>query len=602
MKYIIIFALIAFSAEICSAADNEYSSTIQSVKVYQNQALVTRSTLVKLKRGDNQVVMTGLPKTLHDWSIKSSLPKDYDGKIMSVKIEQKMLVERFQKKVQDIEDKLKKLRRKDQEYIDELASLNTQEKFVNSILSFTETNISKELATRIPQVKVWEDTLSYCSHKNNSIVTTRRRIETAREDLGKEIQKWEFELAQIAGQSYYSNYQVLNKAQVKNRSGMEIQQYAESNTYYAQQVEYLKKPAAGTDIEKHIILYMFSARDVETTIEFSYLIPNTRWDMTYDVRADRENGKLSFSIYGSIFQKTGEDWENIKLLLSTGAPSNALLSPYFAPWYLSIYSPSYGAAESGLADLKKEEKFARKAAPAISPREIKDSMPEEIPLTQITEKGAYIELELPLKQSISSTNSSQKKFIKEYNFVPGKSLEFKFELYSWQSRAAFITAEVTNTSEIPWLTGETQVFLDNEYMGKVTLPYIPTGKKETLVLGMEPRITAQKELIKKYEDAAGVFGGKRRIVYSYQLKVENNTKTETKVLLRDRIPVSQNEKIEVEIKNLSTPFLPAESAEDTDYSQGQRRIVLSMKPNQKTEISYDIVVTFDKDLNISGLE
>ncbi|MFH0976121.1 MAG: DUF4139 domain-containing protein [Spirochaetota bacterium] len=601
MKYIIIFALIILSAEICSAADNEYSSTIQSVKVYQNQALVTRTALVKVKKGDNQIVMTGLPKTLHDWSIKSSLPKDYDGKIMSVKVEQKMLVERFQKKVQDIEDKLKKLRQKDQDYIDDLSSLNTQEKFVKSILSFTETNISKELATRIPQVKVWEDTLSYCSHKNNSIVTTRRRIETAREDLGKEIQKWEFELAQIAGQSYYSNYQVLNKAQVKNRSGMEIQQYAESNAFYAQQVAYLKKPAAGTDIEKRIVLNMFSARDVETKIEFSYLIPNTRWDMAYDVRADRENGKLSLSVYGSIFQKTGEDWENIKLLLSTGAPSNALISPYFAPWYLSIYSPSYGAAES-MSDSIKEEKFARKAAPASPPQKAKDSEPAEIPLTQITEKGAYIELELPLKQNLSSTNSSQKKFIKEYNFVPGKSLEFKFELYSWQSCEAFITAEVTNTSEIPWLTGETQVFLDNEYMGKVTLPYIPAGKKDTLVLGMEPRITAQKELVKKYEDAAGVFGGKRRIVYSYQLKVENNIKTETKVLLRDRIPVSQNEKIEVEIKNLSAPFLPAENAEDTGYSQGQRRIVLTMKPNQKTTISYDIVVTFDKDLHISGLE
>ena len=133
-------------------AQSETSSRIVSVKVYQNQALVEREATVQLSRGENTVTLSGLPQRLYDWSVKSGLPKGFDGRIMSVQVEQKMLVERFQKKVGDIEEKLKELRRKDQGYIDELETLRSQEKFVDSVLGFTVDNASKELQTRIPQI------------------------------------------------------------------------------------------------------------------------------------------------------------------------------------------------------------------------------------------------------------------------------------------------------------------------------------------------------------------------------------------------------------------------------------------------------------------
>ena len=246
-------------------AQSEASSRIVSVKVYQNQALVEREATVQLSRGENTVTLTGLPQSLYDWSVKSGLPKGFDGRIMSVQVEQKMLVERFQKKVGDIEEKLKELRRKDQGYIDELETLQSQEKFVDSVLGFTVDNASKELQTRIPQIKVWDDTLSYCAGKKAWIIERRRKIESGREELGKLIQQKEFELEQIAGRSYYSNYQTLSKVQMKNRANLEVQQYADSNAYYGQQLSILKNPG-GTDIEKRLVLSAFSSRSAAHSV------------------------------------------------------------------------------------------------------------------------------------------------------------------------------------------------------------------------------------------------------------------------------------------------------------------------------------------------
>jgi hypothetical protein len=583
-----------------SAIAQELESKIVSVKVFQNQAVVEREATVKIKRGENTVTLVGFPQEILDWSVKSALPKGLDAKIMTVQVEQKMLVERFQKKVGVIEDKLKELKKKDQLYIDELSSLKSQEKFVDSVLNFTVDNASKELQTRIPQVKVWDDTLAYCSAKKHLIVQRRRETENTREDLGKEIQKWEFELAQIAGQNYYSNFQNISKAQMSKKGALEVQQFGDANAYYGAQISILKNPAVGTDIEKRIILGIFSSRDADAKITFSYMINRTDWDMVYDIRASRDSGKLDLSVYGDVYQKTGEDWNGVKLFLSTGAPSNRPGTPVFNPWYLDIYR----AAPSATTRRDERDRFANAAQKAEAPKqafESEDLAPALIPQTKIAEKGAYIELELPLAQSIQSSDRKQKKFIKEYSFKTGSSLSFSYEVYTWHTRDAFLAARFVNTSEIPLLPGVAQVFIENEYYGLIQMPYMPAGKKETLPLGIEPRIGAEKVLVKKFEDTKGVFGGKTRIVYTYQINVENNMKTDIELTVHDMIPVSQNEKIEVEILNPTVQPAGEEGKDDAKYKQGLRKYPVKLSAGQKKTITYDLAVTYDKDLPVRGL-
>lgn len=597
-KYALGLIFFSFVTYAFGADEDGVESRIVSVKSYQNQSVVTREVTLDLNPGENTVVLGSLPRTLFDWSVKSSLPKNFSGKIVTVSVEQKMMLERFQKKVGQIEEKLKELSRKDQENVDELSSLKTQENFVDSVLKFTNENASKEIQTRIPQVKVWDDTLNYCVAKKKNILERRRQIELTREEIGKEIQKWEFELIQIAGDSYYSNYQMLNNARTKNVQNIMVQQYSDSNVYYSKTKSILKNPTQGTDIEKRIILTVFSSRETKVKIEFSYMIPNTSWSMLYDIRGSKDSGKVDLTVYGDVYQKTGEDWRNVKLVLSTGDPSNNIVKPYFNPWYLNVYEQAdYDRADYAGNSSKK----IMKSAP-LAKEEFQAVQAEAMPETKISEKGTFMEIELPLNQTIASSDKPQKKLIKDYSFSAGKSLSLNYELYLWQKRDSFITAEMTNSTEIPWLPGEAQIFLENEYMGKVNIPYIPSGKKDTVILGSESRISGEKILVKKYEDAKGVFGGKRRIVYSYSIQIENNMKSPSKIIVRDRIPVSLNEKILVEIRNQSLMPLAAESKDDTAYAQGQRRYSLDLAAGEKKIISYEAVVSFDKEYDVTGLE
>jgi hypothetical protein len=134
------------------------------------------------------------------------------------------------------------------------------------------------------------------------------------------------------------------------------------------------------------------------------------------------------------------------------------------------------------------------------------------------------------------------------------------------------------------------------------MPAVAPGMEEEIVLGVEPRIAVKKELVSKYEDTAGLMGGRRRILYRYKLTVENRLTRGIEVFVYDSMPQSRNEKIDVEIKNLSHPFVRDENFEKTTrHAQGIRKWRLGIGAGAKDEITYDAVISFDKELSIRGM-
>ena len=595
-KLIVMFAagILCGTLNTSRADDAVATSRIISVKLYQNQATIVRQVNLKLSKGLNTAVIGNLSPLLYDWSVRGRLPVDFGGKINSLEVEQKALVKKRQQSIVTIEEKLDLLREKDQVFIDDLKNINSQEKFLNSILEFTNATVSKELATRIPQIGLWDSTLEYVAAKRSALLREKRRIEKEREKIGKEIQKWEFELSQIAGTIYFRNYQSLNKAILDNRSAMNIQQYAENAGQYEEKKRIFKNPTENVDIEKRLNVSIYSPenRDVDFTV--SYVIPQTNWQMKYDVRASRKNRNVAMVLYGDIYQKTGENWDAIDLSLSTGAPANAISPPVLHPWYLDL-EPVYRDEGAGKKEKTYGSELRKKAVPA-------DERQSEEYRTTIREEGSYVEISIPAKQNIASSTKYQKKYVKEYLLEGDGNVRFYYELTPEKANNAFLKTIVKNTTDLPWLDGEAQIFLENEFMGKVAIPFTPQGKEQELVLGTESRIIARKELVKKYEESAGVLGGKRRIRYTYKITIENQLPRTEELTVTDVFPVSRNEKIKLEIENISIPLMKDEEFEkSTSYSQGIRRWKMTLDPHTRKVLTYDVVIVFDKEIRIWGL-
>jgi uncharacterized protein (TIGR02231 family) len=583
-----------------SSAPAALTSKITAVKLYTNRAEITRVSRIKLVKGSNTIIIEGLPDNMIDWSARGMLPEKYNGRIVSLEIMRQALIEKKKTKIHNIEKKLEELRDRDAELADDMTNIRQQEIFLDSIVEFTKNTASKELETRIPQTGLWSGTMDYVSSKRKELLAASRSIQKKRRDLAEEIQKLEFELSQLAGTSYYSSYKKLNKAVELNTKSNMIQQYGDFTDSYAEMDRTMKDESSGVDTEKRIMLNIYSAVDGETDFTFSYLIPDTYWQMTYDFRASRNDNSIEVILYADVFQKTGEDWENIDLSLSTGAPQNNIAIPDLAPWYLNkreeYKSKRDYAGASGMYDKKamKEEAYA-----ADGEDEYKQ---EVIPEATIQTSGLFLEVKIPVKQTIESANRYQKKLIKSYSFKSGKGLKYYFKTVPDSSGKVYLMAKTSNQTELPWLGGEAQVFLENEFIGKVQIPDTAVGKEEDLVLGISQEITAKKELVTKYEDKSGVFGGNKRMVYSYKITIENNSKDTAEILILDNFPVSQNDDIKVEVEKLSAQHQSDDAIKKTtEYKQGIRRFTVMMSPGSKREITYDAVITFDKEMKIDGL-
>ena len=226
-----------------------------------------------------------------------------------------------------------------------------------------------------------------------------------------------------------------------------------------------------------------------------------------------------------------------------------------------------------------------------------------LPETSIKSSGINFEISFPLRQSIESSNKYQKKYLKTYTLRKNNKLRFFYKTVPSRSTKSYLMATAVNTTELPWLAGQAQVFLENEFIGKVSIPDTPKGREQELILGVSPVINSKKELMKKYEEKAGVFGGNRQIIYSYKITVENNSKDKKEVTVLDNFPVSTSDEINVEIRDLSHKYKSdTKTLKSAKFARGIRTFIVEIPGHSKKEIEYKAAITFDKKLKIGGLK
>ena len=83
-------------------------------------------------------------------------------------------------------------------------------------------------------------------------------------------------------------------------------------------------------------------------LKVSYLVSNATWAPSYDVRVQADETRMKLLYYGNISQNSGEDWNNVELVLSTARPSSGGTLPKLGTLKASLRSamkPTYSTRE-----------------------------------------------------------------------------------------------------------------------------------------------------------------------------------------------------------------------------------------------------------------
>jgi hypothetical protein len=95
------------------------------------------------------------------------------------------------------------------------------------------------------------------------------------------------------------------------------------------------------DSINYIVYVLVESKETRTVnFQLSYNVTDAGWYPTYDVRLDDITKPLNVLMNANVFQRSGETWKNISLVLSTGSPNNNATPSPLQPWMIGFYDPS----------------------------------------------------------------------------------------------------------------------------------------------------------------------------------------------------------------------------------------------------------------------
>lgn len=283
-------------------------------------------------------------------------------------------------------------------------------------------------------------------------------------------------------------------------------------------------------------------------LELSYQVFNASWTPTYDVRVQTSLEKPRFKLFyfGNIRQNTGEDWNDVELLLSTACPRSGGSLPKLGTLRAQLYKPPLPQPIMPVAPMMAYRPCRAAKMMQISGAHGEESENEElcIEVAQSEKHVLSTTFTIPQRKTIPSNRSEHKvtivilelESVLHYDCVPSKNTN------------VFLTASAVNSSTYPLLAGMASVYLDSSFSSKVHLKTVPCGEKFDCSLGVDSTVKVEYKPAYKFLQQLGMINRFSSDAHEQRILVKNSKAAES-VLLKivEHLPKSGDEKIKMKL-------------------------------------------------------
>lgn len=343
--------------------------------------------------------------------------------------------------------------------------------------------------------------------------------------------------------------------------------------------------ASGRD-RRDVVVLLEADGDGEVELELTYVAYGASWQPTYDVRVDGDGGPIALTWGAVISQATGEDWPECEVTVSTSEPQLAASIPELDPWWVGAFQPPpppvprMAKLAGGAADEPMPMPMA--AAPAAFAVEVAEV---EATVLDTTLAAAW---RLPRPTAVPSDGAPHRAIL------ANGELEAKLDHVAAPARGTevHLRATVTNSTGRALVAGQASVFLDDAFVGTAAIEGVAPGGELELALGVDDRVTVEKELARRDDDKKRL-SSTRRSSEAWTIEVANHRDAGIHLVVRDRVPTSRHPDVKVvDVK------LKPEPAEHDDLGRVEWRTDLAAGATWKADLSFG--VEHPKDLPLSG--
>jgi hypothetical protein len=544
-------------------------SQIKKVKLFLTAGEMTHTTEVKLLKGRNKLIFSGISAFADPQSIQFSANQPY--KLVSVSTEMDfMAAEQFNPKISKLKDSLDLLKDNYQlnsdifnSYQAELAVLNT-----NRDLKGDNQNLT------VAQIKEAAEFFRTRTLEINRQIT---KLNKEKNTLNNQIELLRFQLTELN----------LNENQRSNQ----------------------------------VIVLIDCEATINANCTLSYLVSDCGWAATYDLSATDLNQKINLKYKAKIYNNTGNAWDNVDLVLSTADPKLSASQPNLQPWYLDFYNLNMqGKSKSKeyYAPQAYEESYRQQAENNLNianqrvfdnyilGKDAEQSNNEQLGwkmdgLTRLNERKVQKPV-VAMKQIEISELTTE--FVIEHKFsCPTDGKPYSVDVKEMNLDAtfthvtipkldngAFLIANIVGWQDLDLIPGPTNVYFGGVYVGVSQVDTRNVSDTLSLSFGRDNKVVVMRKL-KQELSSKKVVGSSKRETYLYEIAVRNNRNVPIKIVVYDQIPISKNESVTVVTEQTSNAKKDAET--------GELKWELTIQPTETKYVELGYSVKYPKDAMVT---
>lgn len=308
-------------------------------------------------------------------------------------------------------------------------------------------------------------------------------------------------------------------------------------------------------------VYVSAADTLEADITVRYQVPNASWMALYDARlstGDKDVApKLDLTRRASITQRTGENWENVTLVLSTTRPTAGAAAPELFPMTVDFEPerrPKLAAGRSmdGQAERRRignaggapqEEAMVEAAPAAMAPPPPAPVMQEAVESDALAVSAPFQALfAVPGRLTIPNTGEAKRVQLSQDSIEP----QLAVRTVPKRDATAYLYAKLVLPKGSPLLPGMVALFRDGTFVGNGHLPVLSPGEEHELGFGIDDSVRVRHAIVEDKRGQAGIISSSKTDTRSYRVTIKNLHARPVQLTMFDQIPASQNQDIKVE--------------------------------------------------------
>jgi len=232
-------------------------------------------------------------------------------------------------------------------------------------------------------------------------------------------------------------------------------------------------------------------------LDLTYHVPGASWSPAYAIRAEADRSAATIDCDALVVQRTGEDWRDAWISLSTATPDRSAEPGEVEPVFVDV------------ARAPRPVPGRRMAKGLSAPAEAGAPVDAEAG-TAIRATGVAVTYDLPRRLTVPS-DADRRQRARIATVEPAARFTWVAEPIAGD--AVYLRGDFVNSSRLQFLPGEAEVHMGGEYLGRTGMPSVAPGSSFEVFFGPDRALRATREVVSRVTGDAGLFGGPHPLLF-----------------------------------------------------------------------------------------